>query len=151
MKNVRKITKKQIKEILMRQNPTEIYKLCANLGIDVSQKHKVHDFIQKNAHANYVYRSAYKIAYDSKNVFKRDRQMYYISAPRMPIYDAIQYAKHQKQRGRDNYSKKLFIGNKNIYWCSPDYAHSDYNKGIAFENTEKNRKVAEIINRFLKY
>lgn len=149
MKNV-KITKKQIKETLKSKNPTEIYKLCAQLGIDVSNKSNVMNFIKENAHANYVCRSAYKIAYDSKNIYKRDR-LFYVPAPKMPIYEAIQYAKYQKKRGEDNYSKKLFIGNRNIYWCHPSYGHSDYNKGISFENTAKNREIAELINKFLNY
>lgn len=146
-----KITKKEIKETLITMNPTKIYKLVARLGIDTSQKHLVYEFIKENAHANYVANSAWKVAYESKNLYRRDRLMYHISAPKIPIFDAIRYAKHQKQRGRDNYSKKLFVGNRNIYWASPDYGHDDYNKGVAFENSPRNRRIAELINKYLKF
>jgi len=49
------------------------------------------------------------------------------------------------------YHKTLIEGHRNIYWASPVYGHSDYNKAVAFPNTPDNRRVMHAINGFLLY
>jgi len=65
---------------------------------------------------------------------------------------AILFAKEQVKSGiiKTNYAKILIEGNSNIYWAHPQYAHSDYNKSRAFENTEPNRALALKINNYLQ-
>ena len=48
-----------------------------------------------------------------------------------------------------SYMKVLVVGNKHIYWASPVYQHSDYNKSVWRENAAENRRKAEIINAYL--
>lgn len=47
------------------------------------------------------------------------------------------------------YTKRLIVGNKHIYWASPVYGHKDYNKSIFADNTPRNRRKAELINRLI--
>ena len=49
-----------------------------------------------------------------------------------------------------NYEKIIIEGNKHLYIASPIFLHSDYNKGIFAENTPKNRRKAELINKLLE-
>ena len=143
-----RITKAEIARVLRTQNSTEIFKICSKLGLDVSVRKSVYDFIRENAPSAKVYRNAYRLSYGAGD-FKNYRIDH--SSVKMPIKAAVDHAKYNKNRGYDNYSKKLILGNTNIYWASPVYEHSDYNKSVAFPNTEKFRKIASLINKFLNY
>lgn len=48
-----------------------------------------------------------------------------------------------------SYFKTLIEGNKNIYYASPVYGHSDYNKSIAFRKNEETLKLMEIFNKLV--
>ena len=145
---MKKVTKKEIVKVLRGQNSTEIFKIAAMSGVDVSEKGNVFNFIQKYAPSNKVYGGAYRLSYGAdwfKNFRAKDTTL------RMPIKDAIEWAKWQKDKGLMTtiYAKILIEGNTNIYWASPVYGHSDYNKSVAFENNGVNRKVAQLINKYL--
>ena len=143
------ITKKQIQKVLKTFHRTQIFNIAKKCGVDVSKRHLVLEFVQSNAPTLKIYKSAYSIAYFSH---KKNRDFYFgETGNETPIIRAIRHALYEKKQGSSNYSKKLIIGNKNIYWASPCYGHADYNKSIAFENTEKNRRVASLINRYLGY
>jgi hypothetical protein len=43
----------------------------------------------------------------------------------------------------------LIEGNNSIYWASPVYKHSDYNKSKALTNNERNREVIRAVNNYL--
>ena len=47
------------------------------------------------------------------------------------------------------YDKILIEGNESIYWASTVHLHKDYNKSFAMENTPKNRKIMELVNKML--
>lgn len=143
-----KVTKSAIVKALRTQNTTEIFKIAKKAGVNVLKKGDVFKFIQEYAPSDKVYRNAYSLSYGSA-FFKEQRAR--STSINMPVSKAIQFAKQEKKEGTTNYSKILVIGNSNIYWASPVYKHKDYNKSIAFENTEKNRNVAAVINRFLGY
>ena len=150
---MKKITKKQNQSVLNNGSKTEIHKLISTLGINANNKTLVFNFIKNNAITQKVSNKAYSISY-GRNHFKSFRcyKGSFENIFREPITSAIRFAKQQKNEGNwGNYSKKLFLGNKNIYWCSPVFGHSDYNKSIAFDNTEKNRIIAEKINKYLGY
>jgi len=143
-----KITKKQIEKILRTQNSTEIFKLAKMCGVDVKNKINVCLFIRDNAPCQRVYRNAYKLSVNA-DYLKHQRAK--ITNIYMPIRDLVNYVREQKKLGESNYAKMLIVGNKNIYWASPNYQHSDYNKGIAMPNNEKNRELAKKINKMLGY
>lgn len=52
-------------------------------------------------------------------------------------------------RSVGRYAKRLIIGHTHIYWASPIYGHQDYNKSIFADNTPKNRRKADLINKLL--
>ena len=151
MKN-KKVTKKEIHFILTHGNKTEIHSLASKFGVNTNNKTEVFNFIKANAKTQKVSNRAYSISYGRADF--KDFRCYRGSDEnihREPIQSAIQFAKQQKNDGGwGNYGKILFIGDKNIYWCHAGYGHEDYNKGIAFSNTEKNRKIAKTINNYLR-
>jgi hypothetical protein len=62
-------------------------------------------------------------------------------------YDLLKYLlKRSKDAKNTSYFKILIEGNKNIYYASPIYRHSDYNKSIAFPKNEKTLKLMELFN-----
>lgn len=64
-----------------------------------------------------------------------------------PIKELQQDIEFYRKAGR--YTKRLIIGHTHIYWASPAYGHSDYNKSIFGDNTPRNRRKAELINSML--
>lgn len=142
MKSVRA---KENRSILKTLDRTQIFKIAKKCGVDLANRSLVCKFIKEFAPTKEIYEAAYLIS-NPHNCNKN-----YPKYNETPIIRAIQYAKFQKKSGQSTYSKKLVIGHTNIYWASPNYGHADYNKSIAFENTEKNRCVASVINRYLGY
>jgi hypothetical protein len=143
------ITKKEINKVLKTKDRTLIFKLATQCGIDVNLKSQVFRFIKDNAPTKSVDDAAYTIAYYAPNY--KEAQYGFVAPNRMPIADAINFARKQKEEGYSSYSKILICGNTNIYWASPIYGHEDYNKSRAFANTEKNRRAAELINNFMGF
>lgn len=143
------VTKKQIKKELRTLNPTNIFRIAKLAGVDVAKRSEVCRFIRENAPNQKIQRNAYNLSYGA-SFFKHARQSSGKNTA-SKISTAIRYAMQQKKEGKSNYSKILVVGNSNIYWASPAYLHSDYNKSIAFENTEKTRKIALKINKYLNF
>ena len=68
--------------------------------------------------------------------------------------EAVIYAEQQIKDGTifTPYAKWFFVGNRNIYLCSPLYGHADYNKSVIMPNTPRYRKLAEELNeKFNQY
>lgn len=141
------ITKKEIRNELRTLNATKIFRIAKLSGVDVKNRANLYKFIIDNAPTNKVFNSAFALSYGAnyakKCVFEKNTTS--------KISKVIRWAMQQKKVGKNPYSKILVVGNSNIYWASPIYLHQDYNKSIALENNEKNIKLAEIINRFLKF
>lgn len=141
------ITKKQIKNELRTLNTTNIFRVAKLAGINVSNMSNLYKFILDNAPSNKVFKKAFSLSYGAnyskKSLCTKNTQS--------KISMAIRYAIKQKKSGKSNYSKILVVGNSNIYWCSPVYLHSDYNKSTALENNEKNRNLALTINKYLNF
>lgn len=143
-----KATKKNIQRVLRNQNITEIFKIAKIKGVDVKNTIEVYNFIREYAPSKKVYREAYRLSclashkkYLTRNLghpFRKEQ-----------ISDAVKFAKQQVKEGYSSYSKILIEGNTNIYWASPLYKHRDYNKAVAFPNTDKNKQAMEKINKFL--
>lgn len=88
--------------------------------------------------------SAYDIAYDAlKNDLDSKENSYRDLLPWNFLKEM------ERNRNAGNYKKILIEGNTHIWWASPVYGHSDYNKSIFAPNTPKNRRKMEIINAFL--
>jgi hypothetical protein len=135
------ITKKSI-ELAVRNND-----VTALFAMFQGDRQKVHDAVSSLT-INKLAKRAYDLAYCKQHKF--------IYRPEKQIHSkqvrAILFAKEQVKSGiiKTNYAKILIEGNSNIYWAHPQYAHSDYNKSRAFENTEPNRALALKINNYLQ-
>ena len=89
-------------------------------------------------------KKAYKV------VYYRDKKPYSHITPKESTITRIKREMSEQIKwGYSSYSKILIEGNTNIYWASPVYLHSDYNKSRAMENTPKNRKIMELVNKML--
>jgi hypothetical protein len=139
------ITKKRIQAELRTMNPTNIFKIAKMCGVDVSRPVHVMRFVEEYAPTKRIEKAAYGLtlcadhANQLKTVHGRLEQ---------PIMNAMAFMRIQINNGtiHTNYRKVLIEGNRNIYWAHPGYRHSDYNKHIAFPNTERNRRVMNLIN-----
>ena len=141
----KKITKKEIISTLRSLDRTKIYRLAKKIGINVQKKHLIYEFVEDNAPSKKIEFKAYDIAYGGRKDYSSK------SSKISDLANVIRKAKNEKKEGYSSYSKILIEGSKNIYWASPIYKHSDYNKSIAFENNEKNRKIMNVINKFLNF
>lgn len=139
-----KPTIKQIKETLRTQNRTAIFKIHSQYLKSGGVTRYIHDFIVEYAPNEEVRSNAYRITHWGAHEKHIDLKPLY-----QPIQDVIQYTKEQGKKGLNSYSKVLIEGNNSIYWASPVYKHSDYNKSRALENNEKNREVMRVVNTFL--
>jgi hypothetical protein len=143
-----KITKKEIHSVLRTMDSTQIFRIAKLSGVDVSKSFNVTKFIENYAPTQRIARAAYRLGMcaDHKNQMKAVH-----GRLNQPIRKAVAFAKEQVAKGthRTSYGKILIEGNSNIYWASPAYGHSDYNKHIAFPNTLRNRKVMQLINAFI--
>ena len=140
-------TKKAIQTVLRTMDVTAIHHIAHLSGVDVREKARVKEFIYEFAPTNKVRKQAYLLSY-GRSYSKDTRRCY--KRLDAPISNVICHAKQQVKEGYSSYTKILIEGNNNIYWTSPIYGHSDYNKSIAMPNTEKNRQLMEVVNKFMK-
>jgi hypothetical protein len=145
---MKKLTKKYIQSVLRTMDSTQIFKLAKQYGIDIESRVDIMRFVEKFAPTQKIERDAFRLtlctshANQLKTIHGRLNQ---------PIRSAVEFAKRQVNDGstQTNYGKILIEGNTNIYWAHSGYGHSDYNKHIAFPNTERNRKAMDLINLML--
>lgn len=140
-----KPTEKQIKEVLKTQDRTVIFKIHSQYLKSGGSIKDLYSFIVEYAPDEKTISNAYRVAYCGKHEKQID-----LKPLNQPIQDVIQYAKEQAKKGFSSYSKVLIEGNNSIYWASPVYQHSDYNKNKALVNNEKNREVMRVVNNYLK-
>lgn len=139
-----KPTIKQIKTVLRTQDRTAIFKIHSQYLKAGGTIKSVYAFICEFAPSQKVRSNAYPLAFWGKHEKPMD-----LKPLEQPIQDVIKYAKKQVKEGLSSYSKVLIEGNSSIYWASPVYKHSDYNKSVAMENNEKNREVMRVVNNYL--
>lgn len=136
-----KITKKSIELAVRQDDVTTLFRLFQG------NRKKVYEAV-----SNLTIKKLRKRAYDLAYGRMRSKKSH---CPSKQIHSkqiiAIRYAREQVSSGsiKTNYAKILIEGNQNIYWAHPYYKHSDYNKSIAFDNTEFNRSLATKINSYL--
>lgn len=138
---MKKITKKEIQKVLRTNDRTQIFRIAKLSGVDVKNKNNVFNFIRKYAPTQKISRKAWLLAFPHKIQY----ESYY---ERPVVSYSIRFAKQQDLNS--NYCKVLVKGNKNWYWCSPVYGHSDYNKSIAFPINEKNNRLAFLLNNLIE-
>lgn len=60
-----------------------------------------------------------------------------------------QLINQSKSSYNTNYFKILIEGNTGIYYASPNYQHSDYNKSRVFDKNEKTLKLMKLFNKIV--
>ncbi len=140
-----KTTKKAITQALRSENTTEIFKIAVLNGINVNNRGELFRWIKENAPSKKVYKKAYNLSYGAA-YFKDNR----IPGRNTNTVEAvISEFKFQKNREKDSYTKILIVIENNIFWASPIYREKDYNKAVAMPLTDRNEKIAELINILL--
>ncbi|MDR0913093.1 MAG: hypothetical protein LBM96_10900 [Methanobrevibacter sp.] len=141
-------TKKEIRSIILKGHVTAIHRIAAKCGVDADIKSDVYNFLLQNCNSKKMRDTAYQMAFN-RDVLKK-QQVTNNTPKTSKISEAIAWAKFQKKAGfGENYLKILVLGDKNIYWASPIFKHRDYNKSIAMPNSDRNKKVIDIINNYL--
>ncbi len=143
------ISKKNIKSVLRTMDATKIFRLVHIIYGGKVERKQVFDFIKEYAPSDKVAREAYKIAYMGNKYqaepmamvrasirFQKDNEKHY----------AIQCLKENIARGLDSYTKRPIMGHTHLYFASPVYQHSDYNKWRSLE-IKGNERFCEVICR----
>ena len=144
-----KITKKTIATELKSLDITRTYRIAKICGVNLKNKMDIYNWIKSNAPTEKVKNKAYEIAYESDRKKMVKNGFFMPSKPNNRVLATTYLAKFEMAEKRGRYSKILIFGNTNIYWASPIYQHSDYNKSIAMPKNPKNEKLAYLINRIL--
>lgn len=126
------ISKKEIERTLRTMDSTKIFALCHRI-YGRTNRHEIYNFIHEFAPSQRVYYAAYKLAYSHKHDFRRNdidtecvkRHGFYHGNLRQQVVDAL---KRECQDVTSNYAKRPMMGHTWLYFCSPVYGHSDYNK-----------------------
>lgn len=127
-----KVTKKEIQRVLRTMDSTQIYRLHKKMFGNV-YKAKIVDFIEAYAPTNKIARYAYKLAYNTKHAEDRVTIECYCMR-KHGIYEGdvkhniIAELKRNIACATSPYAKRPVLGHTNLYFCSPVYGHSDYNK-----------------------
>ena len=147
MKRTNKSEKQAIQNYIATRNFTAFCRDMKSMGIVT--RSEIYAIIEKYYTNKYLRRfglSCYKIAYEN---LKGD--LVPTGTNPEPLnsvcYNFCQEMKANKNAG--SYKKILVEGGKHIWWASPVYLHSDYNKSIFGDNNEENRRRMEIINAYL--
>lgn len=156
-----KFTKKAFRAALKANDQTEVWHLTAiKLGRTPTKK-EVCELIEEVADTVRDNRKAFAMAYDSQ------RKQRVLAAETMAWYKRGAYGQYGDAHYRSealimlrrlltekhgNYTKVPILGHTRLYFASPVYGHSDYNKvrTCAIEGNEIFcNKIIEIGNRFM--
>lgn len=148
--NGKNITKKHIASVLRTENPTEIFRLYHIIFGGKVEKSMVHKFIKEYAPTVRVYKSAYNIAYGCAHRYKpatseEVRRELAFREANIKHY-VLNFFRSDLSRGLDGYTKRPMTGRTHLYFCSPVYGHSDYNKWRAMP-IKGNERFCELLCR----
>ena len=132
-----KFTKKAFRAALKANNQTEVWHLAAVKFGRTPTRKEVHDLIEEVANTIRDYRKAYAMAYDSKRMqriqvtetmawYNRGAYRQYGDSHYRNI--ALKMLRELLAEDHGNYTKVPMLGHTRLYFCSPVYGHSDYNK-----------------------
>ena len=144
-----KITKKTIATELKSLDITRTYRIAKICGVNLQNRNELYHWIISNAPTEKVKNKAYEVAFESDRKKMVKNGFFKPSKPQNRVLKTISHAKIEMAEKRGRYSKILIFGDNNIYWASPIYQHADYNKSIAMPRTQKNEKLANLINGIL--
>ena len=145
----KRITVKQIQSVLRGMNPTEIFRLYFQIYGGKVERTDVFKFIKKYAPSQKVSRNAYNIAYakNSNKPISTDQTRKAIAWKAANAkHLAIEALKEHIEVWKTNpaYAKRPMMGNINLWFCSPVYGFSDYNKWMSMP-IEGNERFCETI------
>lgn len=149
--NEKNISKKEIQNVLRTMEPTKIFALHHRMFGNVNRS-EVYRFIREFAPTNKVRTNAYNLAHSNKHAEYRlmvertciHRHGFFTGDLRKYTVDAL---KEECTRERDNYSKFPMLGHTHLYFCSPVYGHSDYNKRRMIE-IKGNERFCDLVIRY---
>ena len=145
--NGKNITKKAIEAVLRSQDSTEIFRLYHMIYGGKVEKSGVYRFIQQYAPTNRVYDAAYRLAYPVKQREAWEEARKAIAFQKAnEKHIAIECLRENIARGLDGYTKRPIMGMTHLYFASPVYQHSDYNKWRSVE-IKGNERFCEVICR----
>lgn len=144
------ITKKNIQSILRTMDPTQIFRLYYIIFGGKVTRSQVYDFIKNYAPNMKIWNKAWELSHSQKHNEQRNDW----NKPWKIIQFREQNAKHiaiqalrdEIARGFDSYTKRPIMGHTHLYFASPVYQHSDYNKWCAMP-IKGNEKFCETICR----
>lgn len=145
--NGKNITKKYIVKVLRSMNTTEIFRLYHQIYGGKVEKSGVYRFIQQYAPSKRVCVAAYRLANPIKQreAWEEARKaLAFQKANEKHI--AIECLRENIARGLDGYTKRPIMGHTHLYFASPVYGHSDYNKWRSVE-IKGNERFCEVICR----
>ena len=142
----KKPTKKEIIEELRSLDCTRIHRIAARCGIDANNEYRVKEFCREHTPTKKLYNHISAII--STRGFDRF-VCSYGKCENNTIRRICCEMRAQIKSGMSADSKILIDGYENIFWASPVHLHKDYNKSIAMSNTERNRKIMNLVNSHL--
>jgi len=145
------ITKKHITEVLRTQDSTKIYALYKRIYGNVKQS-GIFDFIREYAPSQRIFRMAFKLAYNDKHQIRRgaidieccSKHGLYRGDARKRVVDLL---KRECKDVTSAYAKRPMMGFTHLYFCSPVYGHSDYNKACMIV-IEGNERFCELVIKY---
>lgn len=145
--NGKNITKKNIQSVLRTMDATQIFRIVHIIYGGKVERKQVYDFIHEYAPTNRIYDAAYRLAYPIKlrEVWDEARKAIAFQQANQK-HIAIECLRENIARGLDGYTKRPIMGNTHLYFASPVYLHSDYNKWQSVE-IKGNEKFCETICR----
>ena len=152
--NGKRISKKYIVKVLRSMNTTEIFRLYHHIyGGKVTAK-DVYTFIDEFITSFRTYRKIHTAVFDTLHHYKSidDPQRLDQSRKAWDFREknakhfAVQALREEIARGLDGYTKRPIMGRTHLYFASPVYGHSDYNKWRSVE-IEGNERFWEVICR----
>lgn len=143
------ISKKNIQSEIRTMDATRIFRLVHIIYGGKIERKQVYDFIREFAPTKKTYQAAYMIAYNGNR--RQTNPMATIRAflrfqEQNAKHIAIECLRENIARGLDSYTKRPIMGHTHLYFASPVYQHSDYNKWRAME-IKGNEKFCETICR----
>ncbi len=132
-----KFTKKAFRAALKANDQTKVWHLTAVKFGRTPSKKEVYDLIEEISCTIRDERKAYSIAYHSQRKqrlvaavdmgwFKRGAYRQYGDSHYRTV--ALKMLRELHDENNGNYTKVPMIGRTRLFFCSPVYGHSDYNK-----------------------
>ena len=119
----------------------------------IEQVKSIKTWTNTNFHGNRKYVGSLTVAQIREIVKKKiDREIAKQYTTPANIYERLRYLiAESKRTSGTNYFKILIPGNSGVYYASPIYGHSDYNKIRVFELTPKTVKLMNVFNSIFGY